>query len=328
MPLEFNPYEVLQVSQNASDEIIMAAYKTLAKKYHPDTNKAPDAATMMQKINRAYQMLKDPSERKQVDSELKKKTSGNGGTYGSNSAYNSAPRSSNGGTNSSYRASRTDEPDYTYSSRNTADYARAAEDILRNATRQRPRPQPPYTTGANNYVGKDRVKERADGPALYTKRLIDDANHRSLIINVYRDKFLKSKVCTIQGTSRYADGTQGKGAVHLTTGQFDQLVTNFERSFAAFGGSTSPIDRDAGSTVFFRSRINGLDDSFFQLEVVKWSPGAKTAPSGVNNDLKYGVLIIGEKRIGGGVEVVFASQSENQMQTVLRIFKDTQEMMR
>lgn len=38
LKMKYNYYDVLEVSQSASKEVIKAAYKTLAKRYHPDTN--------------------------------------------------------------------------------------------------------------------------------------------------------------------------------------------------------------------------------------------------------------------------------------------------
>ena len=56
-----NPYEVLGVSENASDEEIKKAYKELVKKYHPDkyqNNPLTDLAEeKLQEINEAYEML-------------------------------------------------------------------------------------------------------------------------------------------------------------------------------------------------------------------------------------------------------------------------------
>ena len=50
-----NPYDVLGVSPDASDEEITKAYKRLAKKYHPDLNPGDQAAAeRMGQITRAY----------------------------------------------------------------------------------------------------------------------------------------------------------------------------------------------------------------------------------------------------------------------------------
>ena len=60
-------YEVLQVSPNAEPEVIDAAYRRLARKYHPDTSARPDAHSRMQEINWAYELLKDPRKRSRYD---------------------------------------------------------------------------------------------------------------------------------------------------------------------------------------------------------------------------------------------------------------------
>ena len=56
-------YKILQVDPSADPEVITAAYRRLAVKYHPDTNSAPDALQRMQKINEAYAILSDPAQR-------------------------------------------------------------------------------------------------------------------------------------------------------------------------------------------------------------------------------------------------------------------------
>ena len=69
-------YEILQVSENASDEIIEKAYKTLAKKYHPDLQIAAEkynAEQMMKKINEAYDTLGNKEKRMAYDNELRLK---------------------------------------------------------------------------------------------------------------------------------------------------------------------------------------------------------------------------------------------------------------
>lgn len=63
-----NPYEILQVSNKAEIEVIEAAYRRLARKYHPDTNPSSDATERMKDINWAYEILSDPASRRRYDS--------------------------------------------------------------------------------------------------------------------------------------------------------------------------------------------------------------------------------------------------------------------
>lgn len=69
-------YEILEVSENASPEIIEKAYKVLAKKYHPDLQDISEkqkAEERMKKINEAYDILGNENTRKKYDDELKQK---------------------------------------------------------------------------------------------------------------------------------------------------------------------------------------------------------------------------------------------------------------
>lgn len=67
-------YEILEVSENASQEVIHMAYKALAKKYHPDVCKDDPifAERQMMRINGAYQVLSDPRQRRIYDDVLRR----------------------------------------------------------------------------------------------------------------------------------------------------------------------------------------------------------------------------------------------------------------
>lgn len=61
-------YEVLGVSRNATDEEIKKAFRSLARKYHPDANKNdPQAAERFKEISEAYQVLSNPEKRQMYD---------------------------------------------------------------------------------------------------------------------------------------------------------------------------------------------------------------------------------------------------------------------
>jgi molecular chaperone DnaJ len=60
-------YKTLSVSKGASQDEIKKAYFKLAKEYHPDVNKAPEAKEKFATINEAYETLGDESKRKVYD---------------------------------------------------------------------------------------------------------------------------------------------------------------------------------------------------------------------------------------------------------------------
>jgi len=75
-----NYYRTLQIDPSADPEVIAAAYKRLSLKYHPDTNRSPDANQRMQEINEAYRVLSDPVKRAHYD-EIISRNSRAGGSY-------------------------------------------------------------------------------------------------------------------------------------------------------------------------------------------------------------------------------------------------------
>jgi curved DNA-binding protein len=60
-------YEVLGVPRSASAEELQAAYRRLARRYHPDVNKDPGAEDRFKEVNEAYQVLSDPDTRARYD---------------------------------------------------------------------------------------------------------------------------------------------------------------------------------------------------------------------------------------------------------------------
>lgn len=71
--MEKNYYEILEVDKNASKEIIDKAYKTLAKRYHPDlqTQEGKEQKEeMMKKVNEAYDVLSEENKRTAYNQQL------------------------------------------------------------------------------------------------------------------------------------------------------------------------------------------------------------------------------------------------------------------
>jgi len=60
-------YETLGVKRDASQEAIQRAYRKLARQYHPDMNKSPEAEAKFKQASEAYEVLKDAEKRKKYD---------------------------------------------------------------------------------------------------------------------------------------------------------------------------------------------------------------------------------------------------------------------
>lgn len=72
-----NYYDILQVNRNASPEIIEKAYKTLAKKYHPDLQTEENkkqAEEILKEINEAYETLSNAEKKQVYDASLDEET--------------------------------------------------------------------------------------------------------------------------------------------------------------------------------------------------------------------------------------------------------------
>ena len=61
-------YKILGVDRDANEAKIKSAYRKLARQYHPDVNKSPDAANKFKDINEAYEVLGDREKKSRYDS--------------------------------------------------------------------------------------------------------------------------------------------------------------------------------------------------------------------------------------------------------------------
>ena len=66
--MEFKDYyEIMGVTRDATQDEIKRAYRKLARKYHPDVSKEPDAEARFKEVGEAYEVLKDPEKRAAYD---------------------------------------------------------------------------------------------------------------------------------------------------------------------------------------------------------------------------------------------------------------------
>jgi curved DNA-binding protein CbpA len=120
MPEPHDAYKVLQVDSEAEDEVIQAAYRRLARKYHPDTaGDDATAAARMSAINAAWELIGEPAARAAYDGSRRAASAASvpgpqaSGTPGSSATQGSAPPRSSPASSSAPRPPETVSRDWT-----------------------------------------------------------------------------------------------------------------------------------------------------------------------------------------------------------------------
>lgn len=67
MPSPIDPYRVLQVAPTCDQEVLRAAYRALARKYHPDRDPSRHAQQRMGELNEAFAMVRETATRERHD---------------------------------------------------------------------------------------------------------------------------------------------------------------------------------------------------------------------------------------------------------------------
>lgn len=94
-----DPYKVLQVMPNAEQEVLRAAFRALALKYHPDHDSSARGARRMIELNEAYAMVRDADARAQLDRSRRRKYDYDSTPAGNGEATTPAPsRAASAGT--------------------------------------------------------------------------------------------------------------------------------------------------------------------------------------------------------------------------------------
>lgn len=310
--MDFNPYKVLAVDPSADPDVIAAAYRALSKKFHPDVNKTPEAEAKMRDLNRAYDILKDPAQRRQVDADLARSAGSSGSSSyssrNSSSSYGTRPGSTSYGSTSphsrssaSSSSSRNSGPDWSGFGDSIRKGAENLYNNVRNAVDDI-KPNPPNDTTLY----------------LLQKRLEDSATGKKIKVQVYYEGPGNRKICNVQASAPNERGQVTTGEVFLdNAGMFDLTlaVAEVERTLQE---ATKPIEMHADHDVYFRQAVRGLGKTYIALEIIKKTRSPE----------KEALLLIGEKNARTERDGVISTQSLTRLQQIDRIFKAALEAMR
>lgn len=141
-------YEIMGVPEDAAPDDIKKAYRTLARKHHPDLNKDKDTGEKFKELGEAYEVLKDPAKREEYD-QLRKYGASAGGEFKPPPGWQSGADFSDGG----------------YTTADTADFSDFFDSIFRHGTARKS-----YSTGG------DRTGARPGGSTFAFRG--EDAHYR------------------------------------------------------------------------------------------------------------------------------------------------------
>jgi len=287
--MDFDPYKVLKVDPTADTEVIAAAYRALSKKYHPDLNKTPEAQTQMQMVNKAYGMLSDPASRAKVDADLNR-----------NRRVEATPQNY-GNSGNSWGNTRPSNPATSYNPRyGTGNFS----------------PAPSYTNPEPIVKADDRRRVAEPGPStfyIYQKRLVDDSQKKILRVAVYHDS-LFGKICNINASAPDSSGRVSSGSVFLQNIEMFDVTDAMNEALAVIQKPLEPIEMNGDHDVYYRRKINGLNNSYIVVEVIKQA----------RSSAKQVLFLIGERRGEG----VVSSQTEKQLIQIERILTEAFTLMR
>lgn len=307
--MDFNPYKILNVDQAAKQEFITNAYRYLSKKYHPDVNKAADAASRMRDINRAYDMLKDPGERRKVDEQLAREASASSSASSSRSSSYSSPPPPRPS------ARTTSSPRYSTYRPSASTSSSGPFDQFREWTQK----WGSRTEGSSTVNDTAKPTPPSDKTLyLYKKSLVDDANRKTFRISVYYETGRSAKVCEIFSSAPNAGGRVVSGTVYFHAEELYDFVLAIEEAVKAFDYTESPIQVEADHVVYWRRIAQGISKTFLGIEIIKKNRATS----------KEALLLLGEKTATGGIDGVAAPQTAKQIQQLSRIMAEALVAMR
>jgi curved DNA-binding protein CbpA len=299
--MDFNPYKVLAVDPSADIEVVAAAYRALSKKYHPDVNPSPVAQAMMSDINRAYDMLKDPDRRRQVDEQLARTR-----TY-------VPPRSPSQGQGQP-QTGGFPTPDWNgigEQFRKTVDnvgdfFSNIAKNAAPDQSQAEPQPRPGTNPNIGNrpYIPTPTARDRE--LTFYRRELSDSAERTSIKIAVFHHGAINKKLGEIRLSAPNERNIVTTNEILLDSQAVFDLALALLEARRVLKEPTNPIEMTADYDVYFRQQIQGLNAKSVFVEVIR-----RTRGGGVGREA---AILVGERAPRAERDGVVISQSATRLE--------------